>query len=221
MRKTFTKVMYIDLDLHHGDGVETAFQFSNKVFTISIHRYDIGFFPGTGSVDDKGIGMGKNFAINIPTRKGFNDENLLTIYEEIILKRFNEFKPDAIVLQCGSDGLSSDEHKEWNLSIKGIGKVVNKIIELGKPTLCLGGGGYNHTETSKCWSYITALLTGYKESNRELFENEWEMIPDHENFDEYKNDGYTFWSAEVSRMKNGNDKDEYLENIIAIINNRY
>ena len=82
LRKTFGKVLYIDLDVHHGDGVEEAFQNSNKIFTFSIHNGEPGFFPGTGAINDIGGGKGKYFTLNVPLKEGVHDDE----YHEVFLR---------------------------------------------------------------------------------------------------------------------------------------
>ncbi|KAK9370627.1 hypothetical protein V1509DRAFT_656893 [Lipomyces kononenkoae] len=149
LRKTFEKVMYIDLDLHHGDGVETAFAYSNKVLNLSVHRYDKGFFPGSGNSKFCGKGRGQNYTINLGLKAGLCDTSLQRILRDVIRPAYERYQPDAVVLQCGADGLARDPLKEWNLSIRGLGSVILDIIDFGKPTLVLGGGGYNHADTAR------------------------------------------------------------------------
>lgn len=104
LRKYYQRIMYLDLDLHAGDGVESAFLHSKNVLTLSLHRYDPGFFPGTGSLDLIGKGKGKYYALNVPLKKGLTDENFSVLFDHIIQPAFIKFNPDAIVIQCGCDG---------------------------------------------------------------------------------------------------------------------
>ncbi|EMG47085.1 hypothetical protein G210_2638 [Candida maltosa Xu316] len=152
LRKQLGSVFYLDLDLHHGDGVENGFKFSRKIATCSIHRYDIGFYPGTGSLEKS---TGNTY--NIPTKKGLTNSSMEYIIREIVIPLITKFDPKCIVIQAGCDGLTADEHKEWNMSIKGYANAIdillNEFSEI--PVMILGGGGYNHTEVAKCWTYIT------------------------------------------------------------------
>lgn len=197
LRQKFKKVYYLDVDLHHGDGVESAFEFSKNVMTCSIHRHDIGFYPGTGDMSHNSA-----YTLNIPTKKGLSDGSMMKIIEDIVAPSIERFCPDAIVLQMGCDGLSTDEHKEWNMSIKGYGKVLRYIItKFGKcPIMVLGGGGYNHTETAKCWTYLTSIALGITE--------EWDIIPEHQNLDEYEQDGFQFWTQDNSSVKQRADSND-------------
>lgn len=202
LRNAYRRVFYLDIDLHHGDGVESAFSTSRNVVTCSIHRYDVGFFPGTGSLESS-----TPTKLNIPTRKGVNDESMGVIITDVVIPYIRRFLPQAIVLQAGCDGLATDENKEWNMTIKGYGDVMQSILRLKLPTLVLGGGGYNHTETAKCWAYLTKICTGNTE--------EWDVIPEHSQLDAYENDGFRFWTDENSRIRPRKDENdtEYLQKV--------
>lgn len=109
--KRHPRVLYIDIDIHHGDGVEEAFNNSDRVMTVSIHKYgpkggDM-FFPGTGDVVDVGADKGKYYAVNFPLKDGITDEQYSEkIFKPIIQATISTFKPTAIVLQCGADSLA-------------------------------------------------------------------------------------------------------------------
>jgi histone deacetylase HOS1 len=206
LRGKFKKVFYLDLDLHHGDGVENAFRYSNKVITCSIHRHEVGFFPGTG---ENCIGQG---VVNIPTKRGLSDETLMVLINDIVIEILQKEAPEALVIQCGTDGLTADKHKEWNLSIKGMAAAIDTVMALCPvPTLLLGGGGYNHVETAKCWTYITNKVLGNDNLAGE--------IPDHQFVDEYEQSGYQFWydgNTIPSKMKDMNSA-EYVQNLKSAI----
>ncbi|KAF9188712.1 Histone deacetylase 8 [Haplosporangium sp. Z 767] len=102
LRKTYDRVMYIDLDVHHGDGVENAFQLTDKVLTVSAHHYAQGFYPGTGS--GTATSSRTKAAVNIPLKGGLSDMTLCKVFTGIIEPLFKSFDPEAIVLQCGVDG---------------------------------------------------------------------------------------------------------------------
>ena len=105
--KTNPRVLYIDIDVHHGDGVEEAFYTTNRVMTCSFHKLGE-YFPGTGDVKDRGFEKGENYAINVPLQNGIDDESYRSIFQPIIKKIIEKFQPTAIVLQCGADSLSGD-----------------------------------------------------------------------------------------------------------------
>ncbi|KAJ3383381.1 Histone deacetylase 8 [Lobulomyces angularis] len=167
LHEKFNKVLYIDLDIHHGDGVEEAFKYTNKVFTLSFHRFDAAFYPGSGSLDDVGLGKGKFHNLNIPLKKGLKSELFLKLFKIILEKVMLKYNPDAIVLQCGADGIAFDPlgHSDkkpssegWNLDVTVFGQISKYLYKFQKPLLILGGGGYNNENTARSWTYTLLKL---------------------------------------------------------------
>nr|XP_019793776.1 histone deacetylase 1 isoform X3 [Tursiops truncatus] len=115
--KYHQRVLYIDIDIHHGDGVEEAFYTTDRVMTVSFHKYGE-YFPGTGDLRDIGAGKGKYYAVNYPLRDGIDDESYEAIFKPVMSKVMEMFQPSAVVLQCGSDSLSGDRLGCFNLTIK-------------------------------------------------------------------------------------------------------
>ncbi|CAH2354037.1 histone deacetylase Hos1p [[Candida] railenensis] len=210
LRTFYPRVFYLDLDLHHGDGVETAFKFSSKVVTCSVHRFDVGFYPGSGSKTEKGK------YLNIPTKKGLSDKGLENIIKSIIAPILKDFSPSVVVLQLGSDGLALDEHKMWNFTIRGFARNVMTIVDsLTCPIMILGGGGYNNSETAKFCTYMTNSLLNTPVAGFDVDEVENDSIPEHPSLDDYEKDGYKFWTNEntlATKMADEND-EEYLKEI--------
>ena len=153
-------MLYIDIDIHHGDGVELAFYHSNRVMTVSFHKYTGEFFPGTGKLDDNGANIGKHFCLNVPLQDGVDDEMYLTVFKTVIEDTVTAFRPTSIVLQCGADSLGCDRLGAFNLSIAAHGECVNFVRKFNVPLLVLGGGGYTIKNVSRCWTYETAVLVG-------------------------------------------------------------
>ncbi|OCF54453.1 histone deacetylase RPD3 [Kwoniella mangroviensis CBS 10435] len=167
------RVLYIDIDVHHGDGVEEAFYTTDRVMTCSFHKYGE-FFPGTGEVRDNGIGKGKGYAVNVPLRDGINDQNYQDIFQPVIKRVIEWYQPGAIVLQCGSDSLSGDRLGSFNLSMKGHAACVQFVKSFHLPLLLLGGGGYTVKSVSRTWAYETGLAAGV-ELQKNIPNNEyWE-----------------------------------------------
>ncbi|XP_048526785.1 histone deacetylase 8-like isoform X3 [Dendroctonus ponderosae] len=160
MSTTFERILYIDLDVHHGDGVQYAFENSNKILTLSFHKHEVGFFPNSGNLDEVGIGKGKNYSLNVPYQGGISDETFTKLCSQVLPKVFETFKPLAVVMQCGSDGLNGDEIGQCNLTLKGFDCCVKTVLEWDLPTLFLGGvlGGYNLPNTARLWTYLTSLI---------------------------------------------------------------
>ena len=155
--KKHQRVLYIDIDIHHGDGVEEAFYTTNRVMTCSFHKFGE-YFPGTGDVKDKGHGVGENYAINVPLRDGMDDASYRTIFRPIIEKIMEKYQPGAIVLQCGADSLSGDRLGCFKLSIQGHADCVSYVKSFNVPTLVLGGGGYTLRNVPRCWLLETSVI---------------------------------------------------------------
>ena len=153
------RVLYIDIDVHHGDGVEEAFYTTDRVMTVSFHKYGE-YFPGTGELRDIGVGQGKNYAVNFPLRDGIDDRSYKAIFEPVIKGVMEYYRPEAVVLQCGGDSLSGDRLGCFNLSMKGHANCVNFVKSFNLPVLVLGGGGYTMRNVARTWAYETGLLVG-------------------------------------------------------------
>ncbi|KAG2222601.1 hypothetical protein INT45_008720 [Circinella minor] len=155
----YARVLYIDIDVHHGDGVEEAFYTTDRVMTVSFHKYGE-FFPGTGELKDVGAGRGKYYSVNFPLRDGIDDESYKSVFEPTIEKVVEWYQPSAIVLQCGGDSLSGDKLGCFNLSMKGHANCVEFVKKFNYPTLVLGGGGYTMRNVARAWAYETGVVVG-------------------------------------------------------------
>ncbi|KAK2625470.1 hypothetical protein QTJ16_004782 [Diplocarpon rosae] len=201
------RVLYIDIDVHHGDGVEEAFYTTDRVMTVSFHKYGE-YFPGTGELRDIGVGQGKNYAVNFPLRDGIDDVTYKDIFEPVIDAVMQYYQPEAVVLQCGGDSLSGDRLGCFNLSMRGHANCVSFVKSYNLPTLVLGGGGYTMRNVARTWAYETGILVG-EELDSTLPYNEYY---------EYYGPDYEL-DVRASNMDNANSKD-YLEKIkIAVIDN--
>ena len=169
------RVLYIDIDVHHGDGVEEAFYTTDRVMTVSFHKYGE-YFPGTGELRDIGVGQGKNYSVNFPLRDGIDDRSYKDIFEPVIGKVMEYYRPEAIVLQCGGDSLSGDRLGCFNLSMAGHANCVNFVKSYNVPVLVLGGGGYTMRNVSRTWAYETGLLVG-QQMGPELPFNDYYEVP--------------------------------------------
>ena len=158
--------MYLDIDVHHGDGVEEAFFTTNRVMTVSFHQYGKDFFPGTGHHDSVGESEGKYYSLNVPLYPGIDDETFLNIFQDVMKQVIDKYKPDAIVMQCGADSLNEDKLGQFNLSTRGHGACVDYMLKFGIPTILLGGGGYTIENVARCWTYETATALGRTLENK-------------------------------------------------------
>ncbi|KAF9302106.1 histone deacetylase [Mortierella antarctica] len=150
------RVLYIDIDIHHGDGVEEAFYKTDRVMTASFHMTE--FFPGTGKLEETGIGKGKNYAVNVPLQKGMDDWSYQNLFEPIIKHIMEWYRPGAVVLQCGADSLAGDKLGCFNLSMKGHANCVAYVKSFGVPMIVVGGGGYTVRNVARAWTFETAVL---------------------------------------------------------------
>ncbi|KAJ3424691.1 histone deacetylase [Anaeramoeba flamelloides] len=166
--KYHDRVLYIDIDIHHGDGVEEAFYTTDRVMTCSFHKYGDGFFPGTGNIKDIGCKKGKGYSVNFPLDDGIDDEAYVTIFKKTIQAIMKYYQPNVIVMQCGADSLSGDRLGCFNLTLKGHGECIKFVKSLNKPLLILGGGGYTIKNVSRCWAYETSLLIDETELPNEI-----------------------------------------------------
>jgi histone deacetylase 1/2 len=157
--RVHARVLYIDIDIHHGDGVEEAFYYSNRVLTCSFHKFG-DFFPGTGDLADCGADEGLGYTVNFPLRDGLDDDAFAFCFKPVIDKIMRVYDPGAVVLQCGADSLAGDRLGVFDLSVKGHASAVEFCKSFGKPLLVLGGGGYTINNVARCWAFETAILAG-------------------------------------------------------------
>ncbi|CAI9742355.1 probable histone deacetylase 1-B [Octopus vulgaris] len=198
--KYHQRVLYADIDIHHGDGVEEAFYTTDRVMTVSFHKYGE-YFPGTGDLRDIGAGKGKYYAVNFPLRDGIDDESYESIFKPVINKVMEMYQPSAIVLQCGADSLSGDRLGCFNLTLKGHGKCVEFMKQWNLPLLMLGGGGYTIRNVARCWTHETSIALNCEIANE---------LPYNDYFEYYGPDFKLHISP--SNMANQNTA-EYLEKI--------
>ncbi|HOJ29959.1 MAG TPA: acetoin utilization protein AcuC [Spirochaetota bacterium] len=156
------KCAYIDIDVHHGDGVQSAFYDDNRVLTISIHESGQFLFPGTGFENEIGDGPGYGYNVNIPLLKDTDDEIYLYAFEEIVPPLLQSFKPDIVCIQVGGDSHKDDPLAHLNLTSNGYEKVLTLIKQYSGKVLGTGGGGYNLYKTSALWTLAWSTFAGIK-----------------------------------------------------------
>ena len=146
------RIVYLDIDAHHGDGVQDAFADDPRVLTISVH--EAGRWPHTGAADDRAGGAARNF----PVPPGFNDSEMRVLMQEAILPLIQAARPQAIFLQCGADALEEDPLARLSLSNNAHWEVVAAIRDLAPRLIVTGGGGYNPYTVGRCWAGVWATL---------------------------------------------------------------
>ena len=148
------RVLYVDLDAHHCDGVQDAFRGDGRVLMVSIH--EAGRWPHTGAADDRGSGNARN----LPVPAGFNDSELRCLLDEVVLPAGAAFSPDAVVITCGTDALEGDPLSRMALGNGALWHAVDGLIGLAGPAVVLGGGGYNPWTLARCWTGLWGRLSG-------------------------------------------------------------
>ncbi|MEI4491779.1 acetoin utilization protein AcuC [Mameliella alba] len=148
------RVAYVDIDAHHCDGVELAFEGSERVRMISIH--EARRWPFTGALEDRAGGS----AFNLPVARGFNDTEFKMVLEEMILPAVEAFRPEAIFLQCGADALAEDPLARLSLSNRSHVTTVRALRPLAPRMIVSGGGGYNPWTVARCWTAVWGEIAG-------------------------------------------------------------
>ncbi|KAK7489028.1 hypothetical protein BaRGS_00019689 [Batillaria attramentaria] len=137
--KYHPRVLYIDIDIHHGDGVQEAFYLTDRVMTVSFHKHGNYFFPGTGDMYEIGADSGRYYSVNVPLKEGIDDETYMSVFKPVIQSVMEYYQPTCVVLQCGADSLGSDRLGCFNLSVKGHGNEIpyNEYLEYFAPDFSL------------------------------------------------------------------------------------
>ena len=154
------RVVFVDVDVHHCDGVQEAFYDRADVMTISTHQDGRTLFPGTGFVDEIGTGEGVGYSVNLPLPLGTYDEIYMKAFRAIVLPLLHKFNPDVIVLEAGADTLAGDPLAGLTMTNNMLADVINLLLAFGKPILAVGGGGYNVENTVRAWALVWTALCG-------------------------------------------------------------
>ncbi|NIA21252.1 MAG: acetoin utilization protein AcuC [Anaerolineaceae bacterium] len=154
------RVLYLDLDAHHGDGVEAAVYDRPEVMTISLHENGRTLFPGTGFEGDIGLGAGKGYAVNVPLPVGTYDGAYLRAFEALAVPLMGAFDPDVIILELGLDGLADDPLTHLSLTNNVYVEVIRRVLGFDTPLLAVGGGGYHVQNTARGWALAWGVMCG-------------------------------------------------------------
>lgn len=152
------RVAYIDIDAHHGDGVQAAFYDTERVLTISLHETGRTLFPGTGFERETGEGAGKGYSVNVPLPPEAGDELFVRAFTEVVPPRIERFGPDVIVSQLGVDTFRSDPLAHLNVTTGGFCTMVGMIKALAPKWIALGGGGYDVGNVARAWTLAWAIM---------------------------------------------------------------
>jgi acetoin utilization protein AcuC len=154
------RVLYLDVDVHNGDGVANAFYERSDVLTISLHQNPKTLFPGTGFEDEIGTGEGKGYCVSVPLPVGTYDQAYMKAFEAIVLPLMKSYNPDVIVFELGADALAGDPLANLSLTNNTYADIINHLMDFGKPILATGGGGYNVDNTVRAWALAWSIFCG-------------------------------------------------------------
>jgi len=181
LRASEAKVLYIDFDAHHGDGVQKAFYDEPRVMTISLHETGRYLFPGTGDVLEMGQGLGRGYSVNVPLQPFTEDDSYIEVMEAIIAPLVVSFAPDVLVTVHGCDTHAWDPLTHLSLTMRGIQAQIRLAHQLAHSYcqgrwLALGGGGYDlYRVVPRAWGLVWAEMSeqSVPEQLPEAWVNRW------------------------------------------------
>ena len=154
------RVLYLDIDVHHGDGVAYAFYDRCDVMTISLHQNPKTLFPGTGFENEIGTGPGKGYCVNVPLPVGTYDQAYMKAFKAIVPPLAGAYNPDVIVFELGADALAGDPLANLQLTNNIYADVITQLLSYNKPILATGGGGYHIGNTVRAWALAWSIFCG-------------------------------------------------------------
>jgi len=170
----------------------------------SLHKYEAGFFPGTGSASDIGLGKGRGFSVNLPLSEGLTDSMFIRIFSSVFQPLRDAFRPDVVVIQCGADCLAQDPMGGFSLTLEGPTEAVMEVKRTGLPILLLGGGGYHPENAARLWTNVTAAVVGMELDTD---------IPDTDPF--FSRYGPDFTLTVDSGCRKNKNMEQYVTNLIS------
>jgi acetoin utilization protein AcuC len=172
------RVAYVDIDCHHGDGVQAGFYDTDRVVTISLHESGEWLFPGSGSVSESGAGVGAGYSINIPLAPYIQDELWLNAFDQLVPPLVGAFKPDLVFTQLGIDTHFRDPLTHLQLTTQGFAEAVRRLGVLAGECgawVAVGGGGYDMGAVARAWTMAMAEMAGF--ALPELVPESYEAVP--------------------------------------------
>ena len=160
------KVAYVDIDAHHGDGVQAAFYDTDQVLTISLHEFGIiprlgrPFFPGTGTADERGTGRGAGYSINVALPPYTDDLAYMRAFDAVVPPLVERYRPDVLVTQQGIDPHFTDPLTDLQLSTHAREHIVSWFASTPYPWVAMGGGGYDLDAVRRTWSMEYLIMLG-------------------------------------------------------------
>ncbi|MBE0596467.1 MAG: acetoin utilization protein AcuC [Desulfuromonadales bacterium] len=152
------RVAYVDLDAHHGDGVQEAFYDTDQVLTISLHESGRDFFPYSGFSGELGQGQGYGYSVNVPFAPHADDLIFEQAFRRIVLPLLDAYRPDILVTQMGVDALRTDPLTRLELTTGAFEFAARAFLATGLPWVILGGGGYDKINVARGWALVWATV---------------------------------------------------------------
>jgi acetoin utilization protein AcuC len=156
------KILYLDTDVHHGNGTQEAFYVDPDVLTIDVHELSMGFYPGTGKITEIGAGEGKGYTVNIPLPPLTDDVEYWRAFEDLVVPIWLAYKPDFVFWEVGADAYFEDPLADMLLTYDTyhrLSMTIRQLMHLGKKKLVVvGGGGYNPVAAAKIWTIVLSDL---------------------------------------------------------------
>jgi acetoin utilization deacetylase AcuC-like enzyme len=147
------RVAIVDIDVHHGNGTQTAFYSDPTVLFISSHQFP--YYPGTGAADETGAGKGRGFTLNLPLPAGTTDEEYRAVYEARVVPALEVFRPEAILVSAGFDAHERDPLAGMRMTTDGYTDLI-RLIDVVARDLCgrrlalVTEGGYHLDALREC-----------------------------------------------------------------------
>ena len=181
LREHDLRVAYVDVDVHHGDGVQHLHEEDPGVLTVSLHETGRALFPGTGHVEEVGKGPGKGFALNVPLAPYTEPDSYLDVFEHVVPHALQHFQPDVIVAQCGGDAHFSDPLADLLLTTQAYETIFRRLLALADDhaegrLLCTLGGGYQLDAVSRIWALLALVVLDCEipDALPETYRDRWE-----------------------------------------------
>ncbi len=152
------RVAYVDVDAHHGNGVQDAFYADDRVLKISLHESGATLYPFGGAETELGEGRGRGFNVNVPLLERTDDETYLEAFERLVPPLLAAFRPDVVVAELGADTHVSDPLTHLRLTSAAYYRVVQQLCALAPRLVGVGGGGYDVFRTARCWTLAWAAM---------------------------------------------------------------
>jgi acetoin utilization protein AcuC len=160
------RVVYLDLDAHHGDGVQEAYYGTDQVLVISMHESGIYFFPGTGFENELGEGKGYGYTVNIPLLAHTDDPLYMKAFDEVVYPLIAAYNPDVIFSQLGADTFRTDPLTRLEITTHSYSYILRKLKALKIPWVATGGGGYDLMNTARAWTIAWGIMNGVELASR-------------------------------------------------------